>query len=1006
MKTDTTEKGLEAHITQHLCLVNAFEERNFNDYNRIDCVDEDLLFNFLQSTQEKEVLKLQTIHGSNYRSKVLYRLNNQIKQLGIIEVLRKGITDNNIKLKLFFDKPLSNLNEKDVALYSQNIFSVTRQLHYSTQNENSLDMAVFINGLPVITFELKNELTKQDVKDAIKQYKNTRDPKEELFRLGRCMVHFAADTDQVWMATHLKGESSFFLPFNKGYNNGAGNPPNEKGIKTDYLWKEVLTKDSLTNIIQNYVQLFEEEVEKILPDGKIKKEKVKKLIFPRYHQLDSVGKMLNDAKQNGAGKRYLIQHSAGSGKSNSISWLAHQLVGLFDNTNTNTIFDTVIVVTDRKVLDTQIRNNIKQFEQVKGVVEAITEGSKQLKTALEEGKKIIITTIQKFPYIVNEIGELPGNKFAIIIDEAHSSQSGNAAGKLNETLAKDFEKVQVDDDEFIFVDKDEYDELTSEDLVVDIVKGRKMLTNASYFAFTATPKNKTLELFGEKYNDNGKEKFRAFHLYSMKQAIEENFILDVLLNYTTYQSYYSLLKKIEDDPQFDKNKAQKKLKIFVESNTFAIAKKTELIIEHFMDNVIRKKKINGLAKAMIVTSSRRNAVKYKKAFDKYLADKGIPYKAIVAFSGEIDGQSESALNHFSSAAIPDEFKKSEHRFLIVASKFQTGFDQPLLHTMYVDKKLGGVNAVQTLSRLNRTAAGKKDTFVLDFANSSEEIKKSFDPFFETTILGEATDPNKLFDLQSALDAFQVYTTEQVQEFSQSIVTSVPVDQLHIILDAAAEVFRNTLDEKQQEDFRGKCKSYVRLYVFLAQIVPFVNPYLERLYLFLNHLQNKLGRQRDEDLAQGILDNIDMESYRLQKEGDFIIQLQQGDELKPMPTDMRAGVAEPELEYLSNIVKAFNDKFGTTFTNEDKVKKMTEELMQDVMKDKAAVDNINASLTKKDLQNAEITFADVLKEKMVNHIESNFEVFKEYSDNKEFRDFFAGTMFKLMMRDMSKFNANK
>lgn len=1006
MKTDTTEKGLEAHITQHLCLVNAFEERNFNDYNRVDCVDENLLFNFLQATQEKEVLKLQAIHGSNYRSKVLYRLNNQIKLIGIIEVLRKGITDNNIKLKLFFDKPLSNLNEKDVALYSQNIFSVTRQLHYSTQNENSLDMAIFINGLPVITFELKNELTKQDVKDAIKQYKNTRDPKEELFRLGRCMVHFAADTDQVWMATHLKGESSFFLPFNKGYNNGAGNPPNDKGIKTDYLWKEVLTKDSLTNIIQNYVQLFEEEVEKILPDGKIKKEKVKKLIFPRYHQLDSVSKMLNDAKQNGAGKRYLIQHSAGSGKSNSISWLAHLLVGLFDNTNTNTIFDTVIVVTDRKVLDTQIRNNIKQFEQVKGVVEAITEGSKQLKTALEEGKKIIITTIQKFPYIVNEIGELPGNKFAIIIDEAHSSQSGNAAGKLNETLAKDFEKVQVDDDEFIFVDKDEYDELTSEDLVVDIVKGRKMLTNASYFAFTATPKNKTLELFGEKYNDNGKEKFRAFHLYSMKQAIEENFILDVLLNYTTYQSYYSLLKKIEDDPQFDKNKAQKKLKIFVESNTFAIAKKTELIIEHFMDNVIRKKKINGLAKAMIVTSSRRNAVKYKKAFDKYLADKGIPYKAIVAFSGEIDGQSESALNHFSSAAIPDEFKKSEHRFLIVASKFQTGFDQPLLHTMYVDKKLGGVNAVQTLSRLNRTAAGKKDTFVLDFANSSEEIKKSFDPFFETTILGEATDPNKLFDLQSALDAFQVYTPEQVQEFSQSIVTSVPVDQLHIILDAAAEVFRNTLDEKQQEDFRGKCKSYVRLYVFLAQIVPFVNPYLERLYLFLNHLQNKLGRQRDEDLAQGILDNIDMESYRLQKEGDFIIQLQQGDELKPMPTDMRAGVAEPELEYLSNIVKAFNDKFGTTFTNEDKVKKMTEELMQDVMKDKAAVDNINASLTKKDLQNAEITFADVLKEKMVNHIESNFEVFKEYSDNKEFRDFFAGTMFKLMMRDMSKFNANK
>jgi type I restriction enzyme, R subunit len=414
-----------------------------------------------------------------------------------------------------------------------------------------------------------------------------------------------------------------------------------------------------------------------------------------------------------------------------------------------------------------------------------------------------------------------------------------------------------------------------------------------------------------------------------------------------------------------------------------------------MDNVIRKAKINGLAKAMIVTSSRRNAVKYKKAFDKYLADIGNPYKAIVAYSGEIDGQTEAALNHFSSAAIPDEFKKSEYRFLIVANKYQTGFDQPLLHTMYVDKKLGGVNAVQTLSRLNRTTAGKKDTFVLDFANDADEIKKSFDPFFETTILGEATDPNKLFDLQSSLDAFQVYTPEQVQEFSQKMVTNVPVDQLHSILDAAAEVFRTSLTEEQQDDFRAKCKTYVRLYVFLAQIVPFVNPYLERLYLFLNHLQNKLGKQRDEDLAQGILDNIDMDSYRLQKEGEFNIQMQQGDELKPIPTDMRGGVADPEMEYLSTIVKAFNDKFGTTFTNEDKVKKMTEDLMADVKDDKAAMENINASLNKNDLQNAQITFTDILKEKMVNHIDSNFEVFKEYNDNPEFRSFLANQMFKMM-----------
>lgn len=1001
-KTDTSEKGLEALITNYLSTVNNFQERHFSNYNRTECVDEELLFNFLEVTQEKEVSKLKNIHGANYKSKILYRLNNQIKLLGIIEVLRKGITDNNIKLKLLFDKPVSDLNEKDLILFNQNIFSVTRQVHYSTQNENSLDMVVFINGMPIITFELKNELTRQTVKDAIKQYKANRDPKEELFRLGRCIVNFAVDSEQVWMATHLRGENTYFLPFNKGYNNGAGNPPNENGLKTDYLWKEILTKESLTNIIQNYVQLYEEETEKVMPDGKIKKEKTKKLIFPRYHQLNVVANLLADAKNNGAGKRYLIQHSAGSGKSNSISWLAHQLVGLYDKTNTSTIFDTVIVVTDRKVLDVQIRNNIKQFEQVKGVVEAITEGSKQLKSALEEGKKIIITTIQKFPYVVNEIGELPGNRFAIIIDEAHSSQSGNTAGKLNETLSKDFEKVQVDDDEYVFVDKDQYDELTSEDLVVDIVKGRKMLTNASYFAFTATPKNKTLELFGVKYNEDGKDKFKAFHLYSMKQAIDEKFILDVLQNYTTYQSYYSLLKKIEDDPAYDKNKAQKKLRIYVESHSHNIAKKAALMIDHFMDSVIRLKKINGLAKTMVVTSSRRNAVKYKKAFDKILLDTGNPFKAIVAFSGEIDGQTEASLNHFPSSSIPDEFKKSEYRFLIVANKYQTGFDQPLLHTMYVDKKLGGVNAVQTLSRLNRTIQGKADTFVIDFVNDVESIKKSFDPYFESTILGEGTDPNKLFDLQSALDNFQVYTSEQVQEFSQKILMNAPVDELHIILDQAAEIFRSNLNEEEQEDFRAKCKTYVRLYVFLSQIVPFVNPYLERLYLFLNHLQNKLGKAKDEDLAQGILDNIDMDSYRLQKDGEFNIKLEQGEELKPIPTDMRGGVADPELEYLSNIVKVFNDRFGTTFTNEDKVKKMTQDIMQDVANDEEFVSSFKHS----DEQNAKITFEDILQKKLINHIESNFEVFKEYNDNPEFRAFFAGQMFNLMQRDFSKFNIKK
>ena len=891
-------------------------------------------------------------------------------------------------------------------MYQKNIFSVTRQVHYSIQNEKSLDLVVFINGLPIITFELKNELTKQNVKDAIKQYKTTRDYKEEIFRLARCLVHFAVDTEQVWMCTKLNGENSYFLPFNKGNDEGAGNPPNPSGIKTDYLWKEILTKENITNIIQNYVQLLEEETEKILPDGKIKKEKVKKMIFPRYHQLDSVKKLLADAKENGAGKRYLIQHSAGSGKSNSISWLAHQLIGLHDNSGLNNVFDAVVVVTDRTILDTQIRNNIKQFAQVEQLVEAITGSSadikkldststsisksEHLKLALECGKKIIISTIQTFPNVVEKLEELSGTKFAILIDEAHSSQTGNNAGKLNQTLGKNNENESEDEGD---------DDWTSEDEIIEIIKGRKMLTNASYFAFTATPKPKTLELFGVKHKVGEETKFTAFHLYSMKQAIEEGFILDVLLNYTTYQSHYALLKKIKDDPKYDKKKAQTKLKIFVESNEFSIAKKTAIMINHFMDSVIGNNKINGLAKAMVVTSSRKNAVKYKRAFDEYLTKNSIPFKSIVAFSGEIDGETELSLNSFSSALIPEEFKKTEYRFLIVANKYQTGFDQPLLHTMYVDKKLGGVSAVQTLSRLNRTKSGKNDTYVLDFANSTDEIKNSFEPYYKTTILGEATEPQKLFDLQNNLDNYQVYTKEQVIDFSDKMIAKVSVDQLHIILDLVANVFRNSLDEKSQDDFRAKCKTYVRLYVFLAQIVPFENPYLERLYIFLNHLQNKIQKEAT-DLAQGILDNIDMESIRFKKTGETNIKLQQGDELMPSQ-EVSSTVAEPELEPLSNIIKVFNEKFGTTFTNEDKVRKMTTELMQDVISDVDAMENINASLKNNDIQNAQITFTVVLGNKIQGHIDSDFEFYKEWTEKPEFKNFFVETMFNEMKKQLAK-----
>jgi len=989
-QTDTTEKGLEAHISQYLVEENNYLLRENKVYDNVSCIDSELLFQFLEATQPKAVAKIKTYHKDLYEQKILKRLNDQIQAKGIIEVLRKGITDGftDTKLMLFYDKPVSAYNTDANALYQANLFSVMRQVYFSPYDKKSLDMLIFINGIPVISFELKNELTKQNVQNAIRQYKEDRDPNEELFRLGRLMVNFAVDTEEIWMCTQLKKEKSYFLPFNKGYNNGAGNPPKD-GIKTDYLWKEILTKSNLTDIVQNFCQLITEEKEYLDDKGKIKTRKEKKLIFPRYHQLLAVRNLLADAQEKGSGQKYLIQHSAGSGKSNSISWLAHQLVGLHDKSGKDNIFDTVIVVTDRRVLDAQIRNNIKQFQQVNGVVEAITEGSKQLKEALEEGKKIIITTIQKFPHIVEEIGELPGTNFAIIIDEAHSSLSGQMARKLNEALAKPNE-----DDE---IETEDNDTVTGEDLITDLIKSRKLLPNASYFAFTATPKNKTLELFGVPFTEGDKTKFRAFHLYSMKQAIEEGFIMDVLLNYTTYQSYYALLKKIEDDPEYDKLKAQKKLKAYVESHEHAIKKKAILIVQHFMENVIRKKRMGGFAKAMLVTSSRANAVKYKKAFDEYLHKINSPYKAIVAFSGEIDGQTEANLNGFSSNSIPTEFEKNEYRFLLVANKFQTGFDQPLLHTMYVDKKLGGVNAVQTLSRLNRSHPLKKDTFVLDFANTAEEIEKAFKPYFESTILGEATDPNKLFDLQDALDNFQVYTREQVIEFSDKILANVPVDQLHAMLDSSTAIFRNDLAEEQQADFRAKVKTYVRLYIFLSQIVPFENPYLERLYIFLNHLQNKLGGETPIDLAQGILDNIDMDSYRLQLEATTNIAMEQGEDLKPIPTDMRGGTSEAEIDRLSNILQTFNDRYGTQFEDVDKVRQMAENVAKDVAQNQELITSIKYS----DDQNARITSDKVVGEELLKHITTNFDLYKLYSDNKEFKEDFSAMMFGMVKEIFNK-----
>jgi type I restriction enzyme, R subunit len=680
--TDTSEKGLEALIVESLTSKAGYVQGNSNDYDRDYAVDWPKLLAFLKTTQPKVVEALGIAEEGPRRLQFLNRLQGEIAKRGVIDVLRNGIKHGPASVELFYGTP-SPGNTKAEELFKTNIFSVTRQLQFSKdESQLALDLCLFLNGLPIATFELKNRLTRQTVEDGVQQYKRDRDPYELLFQFSRCIVHIAVDDQEVRFCTHLKAKESWFLPFNKGFNDGAGNPPNPEGLKTDYLWKGILTKPRLTEILENYAQVVEEE------DGKGKKRRVQ--IFPRYHQLDVVRQLLDDAQARGAGRRYLIQHSAGSGKSNSIAWLAHQLIGL--EKNGSLAFDAVIVVTDRKVLDKQIKNTIKQFAQVSATV-GHAEHARDLRKFLKDGKKIIITTVQKFPIILDEIGdEHRGRKFAIIIDEAHSSQGGRTAAKMNIALSES---------------GGEEEEESTEDKIIRIMEARKMLPNASYFAFTATPKNKTLELFGDPAPEGGQVKHRPFHSYTMKQAIQEGFILDVLQNYTPVESYYRLMKKIEDDPEFDTKKAQKKLRFYVESHEHAIRQKAEIMIDYFHEQVAARHKIGGHARAMVVTSRVNRAIQYFYAFREYLREKKSPFKAIIAFSGEHEYEgrkvTEASLNGFPSSKIEETFKKDPYRFLIVAERFQTGYDEPLLHTMYVDKELSGIKAVQTLSRLRCAA---------------------------------------------------------------------------------------------------------------------------------------------------------------------------------------------------------------------------------------------------------------------------------------------------------------
>lgn len=977
MRTDTSEKGLESLIVAYMTLPEAgWIAGDPSDYNREYAVDLKQMIQFIEETQEHLMEPLDLKRDSAVRQKFLARLQGEITKRGTIDVLRKGISHGPHETILFYASPTPG-NARAELLFSKNRFSVTRQLRYSRdETQLSLDMGLFINGLPISTFELKNSLTKQTVDDAVQQYKKDRDPRELLFQFGRCLVHFAVDDSEVRFCTHLKGKESWFLPFNKGWNDGAGNPPNPNGLKTDYLWKEVLTKPSLTNIIENYAQVVEEENPKT---GRKKQLQ----IFPRFHQLQVVRKLLDAVGKTGLGERYLIQHSAGSGKSNSIAWLAHQLVGI--KKADKNVFDSIIIVTDRRVLDKQLKNTIKQFAQV-GAIVGHAENSGDLKKFIESGKKIIITTVQKFPFVFKEMGDdHRQNGFAIIIDEAHSSQSGRNAAMMNTALSADGAE---DDDE------------SYEDEINRIMESRKMLQNASYFAFTATPKNKTLEIFGDPYREGEQTKHRPFHSYTMKQAIQEGFILDVLANYTPVNSYYKLTKKVEDDPDFDSRKAQKKLRKYVEGHKFAIREKAEIMIDHFHDHVIAKNKVGGQARAMVITNGIKRAIEYHSAFKAYLTERKSPYKAIVAFSGEHDigGQktSEASLNGFPSAQIEDKFQGDPYRFLICADKFQTGYDEPLLHTMYVDKTLAGIKAVQTLSRLNRAHPKKSDTFVLDFLNEASVIQESFETYYRTTILSEETDPNRLHDLKNELDNHQVYNQEQIDTLVQKYLAGAARDQLDPILDKCVAVYLETLDEDAQVNFKGNAKAFVRTYGFLASILRFSNATWEKYSIFLNFLIPKLPAPKEQDLSKGILDAIDMDSYRVEVQASMRLALADQDvEVQPPPTSAGGFIAVPELDKLSNILRSFNDQFGNVdWKDEDKIRKViSEEIPAKVSADKA----YQNALQNSDKQNARIEHDKALGRVINDMFTDQAELFKQFADNPSFKKWLADTIFSATYR---------
>lgn len=1018
MHSQTNEQALEAAIEKQLtgtCLedikkqglsVNAVNENaeiyrtgkgyyigQPSNFNAQFAIDEQFFWSFLENTQKEELKKLQK--QSDWKLKILNRFDRLVKKYGVLHLLKKGLQVDDANFTLLYQLPLASSSQTIKDRFEQNRFSVTRQLRYSIDNpREEIDLVLFINGLPIVTMELKNQWTGQNARvHGQHQYRTQRDTKQPLLNFARCVVHFAVDTDEAYMTTKLDGKNTFFLPFNKGNNHGKGNPElpaGATGHRTDYLWNEVFTRESLANIIQHFVRL----------DGK-KKDPIqtKTLFFPRYQQMDVVRKIIADASAKGVGQTYLIQHSAGSGKSNSITWAAYQLIETYpENENVpgnrgleQPLFDSVIVVTDRRLLDKQIRDNISAFSEMKNII-APAYSSKELRESLEQGKKIIITTIQKFPFIIDGIADLSDKRFAVIIDEAHSSQSGSAHDNMNRAMGQQF---------------NEDDETDAQDKIVQAMQSRKMRGNASYLAFTATPKPITLEKFGIKKEDG---KFEPFHLYSMKQAIEEGFILDVLSNYTTLKSYYEIEKSIEENPLFDSGKAQKKLRAYVEQHQQTINTKTEIILDHFIPKIVNQKKLKGKAKAMVVTQSIESAIRYYKGLQRILKDKGNPFKILIAFSGtkEVDGidYTESEMNGFAEKDTRIKFDEDDYRILVVANKYLTGFDQPKLCAMYVDKKLQGVMAVQALSRLNRAATklGKKteDVFVLDFFNSTEDIKASFDPFYTATSLSEATDVNVLHELKEVLDDVGVYEWTEVEDFNIHFFNKEDAQVISPIIERAAERFTHELElaDDEKADFKIKAKQFVKIYGQMASIMPFEIVAWEKLFWFLKFLVPKLPiRPDDMDGLDELLESVDLSTYGLERlKLNQTIGLDdtesQVDPQNPNPRGAH-GTGE-ELDPLDLIINSFNEKWfqGWEATPDDQRVKFIS-LTKSIQ---AHPDFLSKVAENHDEQNKNLAFQKILDEVMSKQRKQELDLYRLYAKDEAFKIAFFDTMKRMSNMD--------